>query len=432
MAESSAAPAEASADWQRAIRENVDLRRQILASGELSDVLFAVGSQHGDVKLFAAHKFILSNGSTVFYTMFHGSLPETGEQPIDVPEILPDAFSNMLTYIYTSSVDNGLKADNVFETIYCADKYSLPLLENLCLTFIKTDLKADNCLMYLENVKRCIHDCVSKAGLEEKCLETVDKFSPAVLQSNYFPTVDLEILKMIVQRDSLSADEHTIYTAVEKWSAEACLRGDLEPSPANRRAVLGEVLFLVRFPLLSNKELANGPMKSVLLLETEFWDMHQYNHATSTTNMRQMPFPTVHRTGSILRFPKGYAEFVPQEEVFVEVGSGQNLFWYPAVVVGMLPSGIISVSRNGGQTRYHCAAYKVVRAVDILKPEQEIKSPITRRYLTAKLIHYHENLNTYTVSIKGEWHSRQFMQLGVSRDQMTEWKTANSSTVFYC
>ncbi|XP_055355144.1 BTB/POZ domain-containing protein 6-B-like [Paramacrobiotus metropolitanus] len=409
---------------QRTVLNDVYVGRQILASDERSDVLFAVGRQLGDVKMFSAHKSMLSRGSTVFNTMFNGSLAESGDTAIDVPEILPEAFSNLLRYIYTGSVGNGLNAENVFETVYCADKYNLPRLENLCLTFIKTDLRADNCLLYLEAVKRCMHDSVAR--LEESCWEVVDRFTPSVLQSEYFPTVSRETMKLLLQRDTLSADENSIYLAVENWSVAACMRDNLEPSQVNRRAVLGEALYLIRFPLLTDAELVNGPMKSRMLLEPELLDIYQFKYANDKP---QLPFPVVHRRGSILRFPKGYAEFVQQEKVFVEMDIGQRLFWYPALVVGMREADIV-VSRDKGQTTYNCAPYKVVRAADILQVGQEVKILIKRKYHPAVLVAFWGDF--YDVCYRGTQYSKLFTELVVSRDQMTAWKAAGYVSVFYC
>ncbi|XP_055351484.1 TD and POZ domain-containing protein 3-like [Paramacrobiotus metropolitanus] len=96
--------------------------KQTLSSGEFSNVRFSVGRHFGPVKIFEAHKNILAMRSSVFRAMFYGSLPENCAVPIDIPDIIPDAFANMLNYIYTDKAEN-LNADNVCDTMNCADKY---------------------------------------------------------------------------------------------------------------------------------------------------------------------------------------------------------------------------------------------------------------------------------------------------------------------
>ncbi|XP_055355149.1 BTB/POZ domain-containing protein 6-B-like [Paramacrobiotus metropolitanus] len=433
MSHTSTATATAS-DWQRTADGILGLHKHILASGEMSDVRFAVGRQLGEAKIFPAHKFVLSLNSTVFRTMFNGNWKESGEQPIDVPEILPEAFSNMLKYMYTGSVDatDDLKVNNIFETIYCADKYDLPMLGDLCSNFINNKLFALNahtCLIYLEKVKRCA--CIQPdraAAIETKCLEFADKFSRNVLESDQFSAIGQDVLKAIVQRGTLSAGEEIVCSAVEKWAVAQCAQENLEPTQANRRTVLGDALFCVRFPLLTDAQLANGPVQSGLLLESEVADLYRYKHYQyKPSNYRpQLPFPTQHRSGSVLRLSKGDVEFTNGEQVFVDCGQGE--LWYPAVVKG-IRGAEISVMRTGKQTMLHCRPYKIVRAADVLKTGQEIKARVGRRYVTATLRTIWNN--HYTVEVDHKYHEIQLRQLRIGQDQMKSWKKANC-TCFYC
>ncbi|XP_055347922.1 BTB/POZ domain-containing protein 6-B-like isoform X2 [Paramacrobiotus metropolitanus] len=270
-------PTTAAADWRRSSPGISNLLQHVLATGQMADVQFAVGRDHGDVKIIRAHKFILCLNSDVFDAMFNGGLPETRGKPIDIMEILPDAFSIMLEYMYTGSVKRTLALENVFHVIYCADKYNLPILMDVCLQFVRSLLKVDTCLAYLEIVKPFAHDSVP--AFMEKCLEIVDASTETVLQSEQFLPISQNTLEMVVQRDTLSADEYCIYTAVEKWAVEACRRNNLRPSGSNRREMLGSVVFLVRFPLLTDSQLVNGPAKSELLLESELLAIYRYKHA---------------------------------------------------------------------------------------------------------------------------------------------------------
>ncbi|XP_055350946.1 uncharacterized protein LOC129597434 isoform X2 [Paramacrobiotus metropolitanus] len=141
-----------SSDWRRRVPGITSLLKHVLTNGQLGDVQFSVGRDHGEVKIFTAHKFILSLNSDVFDAMFNGQLAETGPEPIGIPEILPEAFDIMLMYMYTGSAEEQLGTQNVFQTVYCADKYNLPVLLELSLKFLNSQLKLTNCLEYLENV----------------------------------------------------------------------------------------------------------------------------------------------------------------------------------------------------------------------------------------------------------------------------------------
>ncbi|XP_055350054.1 BTB/POZ domain-containing protein 3-like isoform X1 [Paramacrobiotus metropolitanus] len=244
-----------------------------LTSGDLSDVQFAVGRDYGISKIFAAHRNILSMRSPVFRTMFYGSLPEKCDGAIDVPDVHPDAFANMLSCLYADSVH--LNHENVFPTLYCADRYDIPLLTEHCSRFIFGDLNAGSCLTYLENAVKWRAD-----EFVDPCLMVVDAYGESILRFKRFIQIERKMLEMILRRSSLRASENAIYVAVEKWATAACTRNNEEPTAANRRRILGEVLFLVRFPLMSDTELLDGPATSGLLLEAELLDIYRHKHAT--------------------------------------------------------------------------------------------------------------------------------------------------------
>ncbi|XP_055356242.1 BTB/POZ domain-containing protein 6-B-like [Paramacrobiotus metropolitanus] len=222
-----------------------DRMKDLLANRDFSDVQFVVGVQFGPEKIFPAHKSILCSSSGVFYNMICNSVAETCSLIIHFPDIPSDAFASLLSYVYTDSVEN-INADNVFPTLQCADKFAMPFLADTCCAFIIQHVNADNCLTMLENAIRWSPD---RDSIPEKCLEIVEASGDTILQSELFSSIGHDSLQMILQRSSLSADENTVYLAVEKWAGKACEKRNLGPSAANRREVLGAALFLVRFPL---------------------------------------------------------------------------------------------------------------------------------------------------------------------------------------
>ncbi|XP_055357390.1 kelch-like protein 38, partial [Paramacrobiotus metropolitanus] len=105
-------------------------------------------------------------------------------------------------FVYTDTV-TSLTVDNVAQTMYCTEKYNIPALFDLCSEFIIGQLTVDNCLTVLQSVQHLNAD-----NVVEKCLEMVDTNSATVLQSQQF--------REIYSNDTLFADEHLIYAAVEK------------------------------------------------------------------------------------------------------------------------------------------------------------------------------------------------------------------------
>ncbi|XP_055347784.1 BTB/POZ domain-containing protein 6-like [Paramacrobiotus metropolitanus] len=366
--------------WQATVRGVAARVKHSLVTGERSDVQFHVGREHGEVQTFRAHKYVLSISSAVFDTMFYGAMAADAaskeesdgvddarnKDELEIPEILPEAFGNMLSFMYTDCVEN-LSEENAFQTLYCAQKYDLPLLSEQCTAFLLRQLKAENCLLNLENAM-----FLDAESVVEKCLEFVDGAGQAVLQSEQLVAVKHATLALIVNRNSLDVDENVVYTAVEKWAKEFCKQKDLEPTPENLREVLGEILRCVRFPLMTDRQLADGPVKCGLLSRDELWDIYEWKHAAVKP---QLAFPSAPRQPVA---PRRTFPCVANDEVFVR---GTDARWYPAVyqqaVVG---NGHYAVVWCENGDKEDVPAYTVVPAAAILKKGQAV------RYCTEKCI----------------------------------------------
>ncbi|XP_055350028.1 BTB/POZ domain-containing protein 2-like [Paramacrobiotus metropolitanus] len=288
MSENSVTPSRGSGG-RAGISKISDGLQRMLASGERSDIQFTVGRLYGAEKIFPAHGLIMGVRSSVLHAaldkMFSGTVGGSYTAHIDLPDVHPEAFANMLSYIYTDDVKN-LSLDNAFHTLRCADKYGLPLLGAICTNFILNQIRTDSCLDMLDTAVRYANaaPCVL-----EKCLSLIDKSTKTVWESDQFCEIGEEALRIILQRDTLTASEDTIYSAVDKWAAQMCIRRNMDASSANRRKILGQTFFLLRFPLLTDAHLMDGPVKNGLLLQSEGWDIYRFKHATVKP---ELPFPT--------------------------------------------------------------------------------------------------------------------------------------------
>ncbi|XP_055348233.1 BTB/POZ domain-containing protein 6-like [Paramacrobiotus metropolitanus] len=291
--------------------------QQTLTSGAMSDVRFSVGRQFGAVKLFATHKYIMGLRSSVFYAMFYGSMPENCENPIDIPDCIPDAFANMLSWMYTDKVGD-LSADNVFPTLSYA--VTIPLATTIDEVLLQAiHWRADN--------------------IAEKCLKLMDDYTDEVLRSDQFVGVGQDVLQAILQRNTLTATEHDIYLAVEKWVTEACKRNNRPESADHRRQVLGAALFLIRFLLLTSAQLADGPAKSGLLCDAELLSIFLHQHAAVKP---PLPFPTEFRCDVLAR-----AGFKRGDAVYAERTGGRC--WTAAHITGWRDSQVVIKWSSDGQ-----------------------------------------------------------------------------------
>ncbi|XP_055330158.1 BTB/POZ domain-containing protein 3-like [Paramacrobiotus metropolitanus] len=267
--------------WQGRTAGIANRNKHLLATGEHSDIQFVVGRNRGTTQTFLAHKFVLSTGSQVFDRMFHGETPVQDNGSLDVPDATPEAFHNLLCYLYTDSVGN-LNSHNVFDTLSCASKYKIQLLFDLCSDFIIASLNMDNCLTMLEKAEE-----VNAQRVIGKCLEILDASSAEILQSDRFLTVKKTTLDAVLRRSTLTADEFIVYTVAERWAKYACQVDKIPVSSKNRRAKLGRTLYFIRFPLMTDAQLANGPGETGLLTKDELCDVFRYKHAKTK---RCIPF----------------------------------------------------------------------------------------------------------------------------------------------
>ncbi|GMT23408.1 hypothetical protein PFISCL1PPCAC_14705, partial [Pristionchus fissidentatus] len=224
----------------------------------LADVYFAVGKEEARQRI-PAHKFVLSIGSVVFDAMFNGGLAPNGESAnsndpveIELPDVEPSSFLSLLRFLYSDDVSIG--PDTVMTTLYTAKKYAVPALETACVDFLKQSLGADNAFMLLTQAR-----LFDEQPLAQLCLELIDKHTPEALAAEGFTDVDLSTLCAVLSRDTLRIREMPLFQAVCRWAESVCHRRQLSLAGDSMRESLGSALNLIRFPLMTPEEFANGP-----------------------------------------------------------------------------------------------------------------------------------------------------------------------------
>ncbi|KAI5616536.1 BTB/POZ domain-containing protein 2, partial [Silurus asotus] len=248
-------------NWQ-ATKSTVKERFAFLFNNEvLSDVHFLVGKGMG-VQRIPAHRFVLAVGSAVFDAMFNGGMATTSTE-IELPDVEPAAFLALLKFLYSDEVQIG--PETVMTTLYTAKKYAVPALEAHCVEFLKKNLRADNAFMLLTQA-RLLFDEPQLASL---CLENIDKNTGDALAAEGFTDIDLDTLVAVLERDTLGVREVRLFGAAVRWAEAEAHRQQLQPTPENKRRVLGKALTLIRFPLMTIEEFAAGPAQSGILTDRE-------------------------------------------------------------------------------------------------------------------------------------------------------------------
>uniref|UniRef100_A0A3Q2YIX2 BTB domain containing 2 n=1 Tax=Hippocampus comes TaxID=109280 RepID=A0A3Q2YIX2_HIPCM len=193
--------------------------------------------------------------------MFNGGMATTSTE-IELPDVEPAAFLALLKFLYSDEVQIG--PETVMTTLYTAKKYAVPALEAHCVEFLKKNLRADNAFMLLTQAR-----LFDEPQLASLCLENIDKNTGDALAAEGFTDVDLDTLVAVLERDTLGVREVRLFGAAVRWAEAEAHRQQLQPTPENKRKVLGKALTLIRFPLMTIEEFAAGPAQSSILTDRE-------------------------------------------------------------------------------------------------------------------------------------------------------------------
>ncbi|OWF39116.1 BTB/POZ domain-containing protein 6 [Mizuhopecten yessoensis] len=93
-------------------------------------------------------------------------------------------------------------------------------------------------------------------NLKENCLRVIYGSRENGLQTNGFVELCDACVKSITESDDLVVEESVVYEAVMRWSGEECGRQGLQVTDINRREVLGDIFYTVRFPIIDKKYFA--------------------------------------------------------------------------------------------------------------------------------------------------------------------------------
>ena len=172
----------------------------------MTDVMF---SCEGSDKKFFAHKYVLATSSAVFCAMFYGELAEKNSV-VHLSDTNEDILEEFLRFLYMDECN--LTTDNAMFVMYLARKYIVPSLAEKCTEFLTANLAAENVLIVKE----------------------------------------LDLLK-----------------AVLKWSEAECSRKGIESNSKNKRAVIGNAIYQIRFASMTPQEFAENASQSGILTPEE-------------------------------------------------------------------------------------------------------------------------------------------------------------------
>ena len=246
------------ADWQSRKKTVSERNRHMFNNSDMSDISFTC---EGSDKVFYAHKYVLSTSSAVFHAMFYGDLAEK-TSVLHLSDTDEKSLEEFLRFLYTDECN--LTTDNVMSVMYLAKKYIVPALAEKCVDFLESGLDPENVLIILE---QAIY--FDEKEFEIKCWKIVDWHLKEILTLDHFVNIRQETLTCLLKRSSLIIKEIDLFKAVLKWIEVQCLENGLELTVENRRSVIGDAVYDIRFLAMSEKMLSKHVVDSGLLTSEE-------------------------------------------------------------------------------------------------------------------------------------------------------------------
>lgn len=94
-------------------------------------------------KEMSAHKMILETRSPVFSLMFSHDMRENRTGEVNIKDIDQVTIGNVLYFLYTGEIPNGLSTENVLIIYSAAHIYDLSELKQLCVEFVNQNLSVE-------------------------------------------------------------------------------------------------------------------------------------------------------------------------------------------------------------------------------------------------------------------------------------------------
>ena len=240
-------------DWQSNKKSIQERNAHMFNNSDMSDIQLACGETNAVV--FHAHKYVLATSSPVFHKMFYGSLPESGPV-IHLPDTDKESLEAFLRYLYTDETPST--PELALKVMYLAHKYMITALVNECINIVKVSPeKAFFAIRYAM--------LVQEESLIQTAWQVVDSRTREVVKSEHFCDIDASLLSEFLKRDSLRITEIELFRAVLKWTESQCEKRDLEVTEENRKTVLGDAIYHLRFLAMSQEEFLKGVVPTRLI-----------------------------------------------------------------------------------------------------------------------------------------------------------------------
>lgn len=307
-------------EWRKKNSKAMEQFQYMLKHEILTDCTFVVRHPPAPDKRFSCHKLMLARASSVFLAMMYGPMAEKGEDII-VDDIQCDAFSELITYIYTDAV-HLQSCYQALGLCYAARKYMMHDLFQKCVHFLCNQIDPEHAWKGLE-----LAMLLDEPRLRTKCISVMKQYTDAMLTTPDFEDIPRSTLEMLLNESELNVkDEFTLIEAVGRWANKEAERLGTSPRQALGEEALGSLRFLclalfkVNHCSVFNTLLTKQERKAIKSNITRFRRAESMPQGFSTSRERRTTFHPISmytlQRASLKSGPDYYASSRGESHVF--------------------------------------------------------------------------------------------------------------------
>lgn len=138
-----------------------------------------------------------------------------GHTMVKITEFDPDVFRQIVEYVHTGNII--LQPRTLLGVMSASDKYGLDELRKSCTVFVQNSINVDTVCALLQSADRYVHYKSTKSFLKQ-VLDFVDVHGNEVLNLGSFALLPLHVVRLILARAELDAEEFTKFQASLMWT----------------------------------------------------------------------------------------------------------------------------------------------------------------------------------------------------------------------
>ena len=154
--------------------------------------------------------------------------------------------------------------------MYGSEKYMLRNIKDECSHYLQSSLD-EECACFVLQTAHDLH----LDHLQTNALKFILNNGKPCLESKSFLRFSPDCLRLVIESNDLPCKEEIIYQQIIEWSTNRCRDQRLIVNDENIRQVLGDLLYLVRFPIMERKYFTEKVSKKSLLSSDEIINVYQ-------------------------------------------------------------------------------------------------------------------------------------------------------------